>query len=175
MNKVIMLLISFISLSIAKAQEQKEKSSFFKVEYITVGVMLTGGVSYTHIPGEKPLALFYTVSPSLNLVTTKTHDHVMYEVVSNSFQTLNGYLLPRNWDIYCFYQKNLKTPDQYGSIGIEKVIVPDKAEWLDIVFFIEAGTDFSGLASYSTGITLHPQWIFFDRSKTLKKVPQINL
>ncbi len=169
-----MLLISFISLSIAKAQEQKEKHSF-KVEYITLGAMLTGGVSYAHIPDEKPFAWFYTVSPSLNLITTKTHHHVMYEVISNSFQTLNGYLLPRNWDIYCFYQKNLKDPDQYGSIGIEKVIVPDKAEWLDIVFFIEAGTDFHGLTSYSTGITLHPQWIFFDRSTVLKKVPQINL
>src|SRR4051812_41045313 len=79
---------------------------------------LTGGVMVgfvgTHTFGEAlPFSSIVTAAPSLNILTAHTHDHIMYGLNDNTLQTLNGYLLKRNWDIYNFLSKSVVNKDAY--------------------------------------------------------------
>ena len=146
---------------LVKSQEAM-KGEFIKG--FTTGVMLTSAA--THNFGDKdPFTTGWTFAPSMNVFTAKTHDHIMYDCGSNSIETLNGWLLPKNWDIYTFLSKSLATKDFYSSIGIEKLL--PVTESFKFIFFIGLGTNFTGTQSITIGLVAHPQL-------SLKKKRQIN-
>lgn len=157
MKKIILILLAALVGLTTKGQDTLAHHAD-----ITLGVMLTGGVSYA--PKDKSTALFYTVAPSFNMVLNKSHHHVMYDVLSCSAQTLNGIFIGKNYDIYHFFQQSVKNSDRYTSVGVEKFIpiekipVLKKIKCLDgLIAFGEIGTNFRGILTASVGVTLHPQ------------------
>lgn len=162
MRKIITLLVAVIPL-IADAQEKKKER--LKIDDLTLGVMLTGGVSMEKdMEQEKGsyvlFPTFLTVSPSIGLSTQKTHHSLMFELRNKGLQTLNGYFISDKMDLYCFFEKSVTSPDKYLSLGLEHVTLPRRAQWLELVFFAEIGTDFHQIIP-SLGITIHPQVSLF--------------
>lgn len=146
--------ILFVLLAICGLSAKGQDALAHSVDF-TAGVMLTGGVCY--VAKDKSVSKLYSIAPSLNVVLSKTHHHVMYDLPSATAQTLNGFFIGKNYDVYHFFQQSVKSSDRYTSIGIEKYIPFKKIPWLDLMIFSEIGSDFHGTTSITVGFTLHPQ------------------
>ena len=149
---------------LAQAQETKEPDSTSEkrgIKEFTLGIMVTSLASRPFDKG--PFLMSWTFAPSLNILTSHTHDHIMFDVGNNTIETLNGFLLPRTWDVYTFLSENLTTSQGYGSIGIEKVL-PVHANF-EFVFFGEVGTDFKGTNSVTFGLVMHPYFSLLPEKK----------
>ena len=155
MKKLVLVLAFYLPL-LAQAQEAKESDSTTDkrlIKEFTLGIMVTSTAA--HAFGDKtPFLLSWTFAPCISLVTEHTQDNIMLDVGNNSIQTLNGYLLPKDWDVYCFLTKSLSLKDAYGSIGIEKALFVAKR--VEFVFYGELGTDFRGTNSVAIGLLMHP-------------------
>ena len=154
MKKLVLVLVFFLPF-LTKAQEAKEPDSTSGKKFIkefTLGIMVSSVASRPFDKG--PFLMSWTFAPSLNILTAKTHDHIMFDVGNNTIETLHGFLLPHAWDVYVFLSKNLTTSQGYGSMGIEKVL-PLHANF-EFVFYGEIGTDFKGANSVSFGLVMHP-------------------
>ena len=164
--KKIILLATFAVIILPAAVFSQENEIFIKGK--SVGVMITNLVThnFTQSNSRQMFTQNCTVAPSLNILTQRTYDHIMYDLGNNNAETLHSWLLPKNWDTYIFLSKNLATKDAYGSIGIEKVL--PATENLEFAFFWEFGTNFFGLQSTTVGIITHPQFLL-QRSAQTKK------
>jgi hypothetical protein len=148
---LVLALCAFVSPALTFAEDAPRQRF---IREFTGGIMV--GFVGTHTFGEAlPFSTVTTIAPCLNILTAHTHDHIMYGLNDNTLQTLNGYLLKRNWGVYNFLSKSVVTKDAYGSIGIEKVLLMPN---LDFVFYAEIGTNFYGVNSTSIGLVIHPQF-----------------
>jgi len=79
----------------------------------------------------------FTLAPSINLYTLKTHHHFQYDLVNESLGVINGYYLGK----YDIYNMILRSPDSwYLSLGLERYF--EIGENMGALFFVEIGTDF---------------------------------
>lgn len=150
MKKIVLFVAMLVFVYGVNAQDKN-----FSLKKISLGTMVTVGSTATFPFKEKPFETWLGFAPAFNLVTGKTHHHVMYGT-NNSIQTLNGYFLGKNWDTYVFYSKSLNSSNMYLSAGIEKVIPVEEYQVL-FVFFAEVGTNLQGTGSTSIGVVVHPQ------------------
>lgn len=132
------------------------QDSKLSIQKITCGAILTVGTTASFPLQEKPFSTWYGLSPAINIITKKTHHHIMYGTGDNSIQTLNGYFLPKSCDVYMLFSQNLNNfKQEYLSVGIEKVV--PAGDHAIFVFFGEVGTNLQGKQSMSFGLIIHPQ------------------
>lgn len=62
----------------------------------------------------------FTMPLSLNYETSHTHHHLQIDPITRSVIFLNGYLLPKNYDVYLYTSKYIKAPGGLAIVGIEK-------------------------------------------------------
>ncbi len=166
------LTLSLIAVLVSLSTFAQKK---FKVENISFGIMITGALNYSQHHYEetewgvkekgKPVEAFYVVAPSINLETNITENRVMYNIKTNSLQTLHSYKLPYHSDVYVMFEKSLKSKEKYLGFGVEKAIKLPSMKWCSLVFFIEGGTNFT-YQSFAGGIILHPQISLFRRKES---------
>ncbi len=137
------------------------QTNTFHVKEIGFGVMLPIMATASLPLQEKPFSTSYGFVPSLNMLTSKTHHHLMYDAGSNSVQTLNGYLLKRDVDVYLMFSKNLNSRSKYVGVGVEKVLVVNNN--LLVILWSELGSNLEGAGLVSFGVTIHPQITFWAR------------
>ena len=152
-KRILCIYVTLLGFVCVQAQEKKH---FFSDP--TCGIMVSMYAAH-NFSGPNPDTTQWTFAPSVNILTKfKTDHHVMLSwqgTHSKSIQFLNGKILPRNWDAYVFYQKSITNMDQYGSVGIQKFLSPTPE--IDIVFYLEVGTDFIKTQSTTLGLVFHPQ------------------
>lgn len=154
-----LFVLSVISLMITI--NTQAQTNTFHVKEIGFGVMLPIMATASLPLEEKPFNTSYGFVPSLNMLTSKTHHHLMYDAGSNSVQTLNGYLLKRDVDVYAIFSKNLNSPGKYLGVGIEKVLVVNSN--LLVILWSELGSNLQGTGLVSFGVTIHPQMSLWKR------------
>lgn len=123
-----------------------------QAQKISFGLMVP---VYSLIPlplQERPCAVGYDLAPSLNFITNKTHHHLRYGATNNEIQAINGYFF-NNFDIYCFYAKNLNNKKNYLGVGVEKGLQVGNNFF--IFPFAEIGTNFKK-PIFSFGVVFHP-------------------
>lgn len=79
----------------------------------------------------------------------------MYNFGGNSVGMLNGYFLPKNWDVYLVYSHGLSDKSNYAGIGVEKM---EKIGNLKLFEFIELGTGFKGKPIFTVGFLVNLSW-----------------
>ena len=156
MKKVVLF---FVMLAIvASTHAGNDSTKLFQA--IKCGIIF-GGSGCTHFDNvEKPFSIGYTVLANITAVTPKTCHNLMYNVANNSLSILSGYLLPRNWDTYLVYAKNLNENKHYLGIGAEKMV---DAKGVKCFLFSEYGIDFMGTSTLSIGVLISTQAILFKR------------
>ncbi len=144
--KNIIVLLAIALLSVSLHSQAQEKKPF--IEDFSAGIWITTQSTLNIHGGEtKPVQVSF--APTINIGTAKTHHH--FAIGSDTtIQSLNGYYLKHNWDIYCFGVKSLVNTSGYGAIGIEKALPVNSC--LDYILYLEVGTNFSGATAMSMGV-----------------------
>ncbi len=158
MKKTISILAILLMTAIfANAQDSTKHKFFQKVS----GGMITGifadGTFTGNIP---PFKIGYGLLANVTIVTPVTYHNVMYAPINNSARMLNGKFLPNKWDTYIVYSKVLHNSEQYLGVGIEKM---EEAEDVKYFLFFESGTDFKGTNSFTFGVLVSIQDVFWKR------------
>lgn len=147
MKKLLSIVIVLIMTTItARAQGA---NSTKVIQKITTGAIVGTVASTTFSGAEQPFSLGYNLSVNVTIVTPKTYHNTMYAFGGNSLVLLNGYFLPKQWDTYIKYSKQLHTGNQYLGVGVAKII---KVEGVKFLLFSETGTNFNGTQSLSFGV-----------------------
>lgn len=151
---IIVLVINFSLFAQTSASSKKLFQS------VTAGAVL-GAFGYTTFSGGKqPFDLSFNFSPSVIVFTPRTYHSTMYGLASNSVSSLNGYFLPKNWDVYALYAKTLHTGGNYLGVGAEKMLI---AGDLKCFLLAEFGTDFKGTKILSFGFLISGQRALWKR------------
>lgn len=146
--------IIFIALLVVANTTFAQKSEKF-IKDIDAGLILANVASTSFEKGDKPFSYGHNLMASVTLMTSKTFHNFMYGFGDNSVTTLNGYFLPRNWDTYIVYSKNLSTGGNYLGTGVEKMEKIGKVKFFE---FCEIGTGFSGHPSLTLGLLVNVSW-----------------
>ncbi len=125
------------------------------IEDVNVGAIVSTTASTTFEEGPKPFDVSHGISLSVAFGTKKTVHNFMYGFGSNSVAMLNAYFLPKNWDVYAVFSKNLSNNGKYLGIGIEKM---EKVGNVKFFEFIELGTGFQGRPILSLGLLMNVSW-----------------
>lgn len=113
---------------------------------------------------ELPLKNEEAIVASLNAYSHKWNYHLMYNGISQSVSTLNGYRFSEklNLDVFIFAEKNLAHDHSYASIGIQETCRLGDCEDF-FVIFIEAGTDFHSDPMFKFGVSIIPQFTLWKK------------
>lgn len=145
--KNLLIALLFCSPLLGTAQEPRKDTSATK---FSIGIMVTDLIVHNFGSNEWFSLKLFNITPGINLITPKTHHHILYGLIENdidgfklpnTIQILNGILLPKDYDVYNILSKSLSTKDLYGGVGVEKNW-PGKN--CDTLFSLEIGTDFAG-------------------------------
>lgn|GEM_PF-5933876 len=153
----------------AKAQYQESPKK--GIQELSTGILLSA-VGTETFKKNVPFDATGSFVASINLIRKNTHHHLFIGPKDTSLTTLNGYLLPRNWDVYCLYSRKLGTGDQYLSVGIEKVLPISKNG--EAVLFYEIGNSLTGTWSASFGLIGHMYHILYSRERIAERRAQRN-
>lgn len=155
MKKLFVIVITLLATSFTYAQENF-------IEKVTVG-FIPGICATTDFSGNtKPFNLGYGLLSNITIETSKTYHDFMYGFDDHSIKFLTGYYLPRKWDVYSVYSKEISNRNQYLGIGIEKLV---KAGGVNTFLFGESGTDFKGTTTLTVGVLISIQSVIFQDKK----------
>ena len=145
MKKLILISVLFIA-----------KTSFAQVIKDVSAGLISSSVASTNFDNKKKSFEFgQGISASFALVTKKTVHNLMYNFGRNSVGMLNGYFLPKNWDVYVVYSYGLGDKSNYTGVGIEKM---EKIGKLKLFEFLELGTGFRGKPIFTVGFLANLSW-----------------
>jgi hypothetical protein len=138
----------------------RSKKKFFQL--VTVGfmprILAKGTITDTvRTPFELKLAL----AGNVTVYTPRTIHAFMWGIEDNSVKFLSGYLLPRDYDIYIVYSKELIGPKSYIGVGIERRIL--KLEGSSFAAFVEFRNDFNRMNTFLLGVLFNVQTIAYNR------------
>lgn len=150
MKKIVIVALLSIAYTLTLSAQ---KNNFIKD--INVGAIFSTTASTTFSGGSKPFEVDYGLSTSVAFITDKTVHNFMYNFGGNSIAMLNGYFLPKDWDVYVVGAKSLNTKNGYLGIGIEKM---EKVGNVKIFEFCELGTGFQGKPILSIGVLMNLSW-----------------
>jgi len=148
MKKIILIALVVIANNVM-AQKQK------LIQKINVGAFASTVAITNFSNSSKPFSLGYNLCPIVTAITKKTAHSIFYGTADNSINTLNAYFLPKNWDTYVVYSRNLNSKGNYLAFGVEKM---EKVGNLKFFEFAELGTGFHGAPILSFGLLLNVSW-----------------
>lgn len=162
--RLVLIVIAVFFTTETRSQNHERKKLVQKISY---GIITTIGVANEKPEDkeERELKFERSISPFIGLKTPATEHVIMYDLLSNTFITLNAVLLPHKWDTYCAYLKNFYDGSQYVGIGIERKILKfekEKIGGIEFFAFGEVGTTHRN-AKYSFGILMNANRVLFKR------------
>ena len=119
MKKRIITIVLAILFGATETNAQVHSTKFF--QEITGGIIISKVASYYFLKDTSELAANFFLNAAF-FTRFKTFHHFRYGVGDSSLRTQNGYLLPKDLDVYVIYSKNLKNGGNYFACGAEKMI-----------------------------------------------------
>lgn len=154
MKKLLIFMVVFLTTIFTNAQNNK---FFQKVSFgLIPGVMAITDFSQS----SKPFNMAYGLLSNITVVTPKTYHNLMYGFGNNSVKFLTGYFLPKRWDAYVIYSKEMSTSSKYLGLGIEKMI---KAGDVNTFLFFEGGNDLKTKTTFTVGVLISIQTPIWQR------------
>ena len=133
--------------SIAIAQSDSTKF----IKRINLGMITGISASSTFQGNGQPFSLGYGLLGNVVIVTSKSYHNFIYGFGNNSARMINGYFLPKKWDVYLAYSKVINANQNYLGLGIEKMLLTGDVKSF---LFLEEGTDFNGTNSFTVGVLM---------------------
>jgi hypothetical protein len=149
MKKIILFLLVPIFTNAQKADSTK------LIQKVTGGVIFATVATTTFSGSEVPFSLGYNLMANVSVITSKTFHSVMYGFGNNTIQSINGYFLPKNHDVYVLYIHGLTSKGNYLAVGVEKMM---KVDGVKFFVFGELGTNMKGIESFSFGLLTNLQF-----------------
>lgn len=148
----------FIATITTNAQNNESGKKFFQQ---VQGGMIVATFAGTAFEGnQKPFSVDNLLLANIAIITPKTYHNFNYNFAGNSVVFVNGYILPKDLDIYTVYGKGLSDDHQYLALAIEKML---KAGSANCFLTCELGTDLKGRKFLSFGVLLSVQRTFWKR------------
>lgn len=128
---------------------------------ITVGPTWTNAMVLEKF--ELPMKNEEAIVVALNAYTHKWNYHLMYNGISQSISTLNGYRFSEkyNLDVFIFAEKNLSHSHNYISLGVQETCRLGDCEDFFVIFG-EVGSDLHS-PMIKIGISIIPQIVLWKR------------
>ncbi len=170
MKKMFLFLLTCVNLQAFAQHDAKEVIVHHpKMEIQDFSLGMIWGSSSTFIFDkhyEKPFDVGPVIWADVGIVTNISYHEVYYNFGSNSLGTVQGKFLPKNFDTYLSFEKELNTPDWYMAWGVERFVeITDESDpkfAVGVFPFAEIGLTQHNF-TFSVGVIMRNQYLLFKR------------
>jgi len=171
MKKMFLFLLTCVNLQVFAQHDSHEilaRHPKMEIQDFSVGMICGSSGTYLFDEHyEKPFNDALILWADVGIITLISYHEAYYNFSANALGMVNGKFLPKNFDTYLVFEKELNHPDWYIGWGVERLFeIKDESDpkfAVGIFPFAELGLT-SHNVTFSVGVIMRNQYLLFKRA-----------